>query len=138
MPPMRRALALLLLAAPALAGCGGSPGDLLSVDRAGSIPGAHLRLVVTDGGTATCDGGADREMPDPLLLDARELQRELQDPARANLRLPPGPTSILRYDVRTTDGRVRFADDSPHRPAVLNRLALFVRQVAQQVCRRPR
>jgi hypothetical protein len=36
--------------------------------------------------------------------------------------------------VRDADGTVRFSDNSPRQPAVLQRLALFVLQTAQQVC----
>ena len=125
----------------ATAGCGGSGGsvggDLLAVQRDGNVPDAKLRIVVEDPGLVQCNGSAGLRMPDKLLLDARELQRELADPAKANLDLPAGPQSVLRYDVRTEDGRVRFADDS-RGPAVLDKTAYFTRQVAQQVCKLPR
>jgi hypothetical protein len=126
------------VAAVVAVGCGGSGGgDLIAVDRAGNVPGAKLRIVVEDPGLVRCNGGAGRRMPDQLLLDARQLQRDLVDPAKADLDLPAGPQSVLNYDVHTSDGDVRFADDS-RGPAVLDRAAYFTRQVAQQVCRLPR
>lgn len=135
----RPVLALLVLAALLVAaGCGAESRDLFAVDRAGSIPGAKLRLVVNDGGTATCNGGEARQMPSDMLLDARELERQLEEPAVAGRTFAPGPRSILRYDVRTEDTRVRFADDSRNAPKSLDELAFFVRQVAQDVCRLPR
>jgi hypothetical protein len=121
-----------------LAGCGGSSGgDLIAVDRAGNVPGAKLRIVVEDPGLVHCNGSAGQRMPDQLLLDARELQRDLVEPAKADLDLPGGPQSVMSYDVHTVDGDVRFADDS-RGPAVLDRAAYFTRQVAQQVCKLPR
>lgn len=123
-----------LTATAALAGCGTEPPDLFAVDRSGSIPGAKLRLEVNDGGTVRCNGGSSKQMPSKLLLDARELQRQLDEPRIAGLNLPPGPRSILRYDVHTEDSRVRFSDDSRNRPKTLDELAFFVRQTAQQAC----
>lgn len=134
----RRLLILPLLAVAlgaALAGCGNRSADLFSVDRAGAGPGARLRLVVNDGGTLTCNGGPSRRMPDAMLLAARQLQRDLEAPNVAGLDLAPGPRSVLRYDVRTPSGRVRFADNSRRTPPALDRLALFVHQAAQRVCR---
>jgi hypothetical protein len=130
-------LAAVLVAILA-AGCGGRSADLFGVDREGNVPDARVRIVVNDAGTASCDSGKDRELPDELLIEAREVQRDLEEPATEGLNLPPGPQSVLRYDVTTPDGRVRFADDSKGRTPVLNRLAFLVRQISQRVCGLPR
>src|SRR2546423_7752260 len=132
---MRLRTLIALLALAGLAACGAQSSDLFAVDRAGSIPGARLRLVVNDGGTVRCDGRRPVAMSDRELLDARNLQRDLRPPAAEALRLPARPGSVLRYRVRTPDGAVAFADDSPAKPAVLDRLAFFVRRVAQARCR---
>jgi hypothetical protein len=134
--PLLALAAVLVLALTA--GCGGRSADLFGVDRTGDVPDARVRIVVNDGGTATCDAGKDRELPDALLIEAREVQRDLAEPADAGLNLAPGPQSVLRYDVTTPDGRVRFADDSKDRPPVLDRLAFLTRQISQQVCGLPR
>jgi hypothetical protein len=132
---VRRAAAALFAAA-LLAGCGTPSADLFVVHRSGSIPGARLTLLVSDGGFVRCNGsGPDRDLPDPLLLDARALARDLEKPAKRGLTLPPGPGSVLTYSVRLEDGTVRFSDTSPRQPAVFRRLALFVRQVAKGPCR---
>jgi hypothetical protein len=52
--------------------------------------------------------------------------------------LAPGPRSILTYSVRTADGSVRFSDTSRGQAPVFYRTALFVRDVARQVCGLPR
>src|SRR5213082_2464007 len=123
---MRLRTPTVLLVVAGLAGCGTQSPDLFAVQRAGTIPGARLRLVVNDGGTVRCDGGRAVDLTDQQLLDARQIQRDLKSPAKRALRLPPQPGSVLRYRVTTPDGAVSFADDSRGRPAVLNRLAFFV------------
>jgi hypothetical protein len=133
---LRTLIALFVLAG--LAACGTQSADLFAVDRAGSIPGARLSLVVSDGGTVRCDGRAPVDISDRELLDARDLQRDLETPAKDALRLPAGRGSVLQYRVRTPDGSVAFADDSPRKPAALDRLMLFVRQIAQARCGRSR
>lgn len=130
---MRRAAAALAAAA-LLGGCGTPSADLFVVHRTGSIPGARLTLLVSDGGFVDCNGGRDRDMSDPLLLDARELARDLEKYAKRSLRLPPGPGSVLTYSVRLEDGTVRFSDTSPRQPPVFRRMALFVREVAKGSC----
>lgn len=137
-PSLALVLAVAVLAGAVLAGCGGPSADLFGVDRAGSVPGAQLRLVINDAGTASCDGKPSKRLPEELLIEARELQEELLEPASQGLNLAPGPRSVLRYDVHTLDGRIRFADDSAGKPAALDRLAYLVRQVAQRVCGLPR
>ena len=133
---MRRAAALTLVLV--LAGCGTPSADLFAVDRSGSVPGARLRLVISDGGTVTCNGARPVDLPDTRLLDARELQRDLKDDAERHLELRPRPGSVLTYRVRTPDGTLRFSDNSRGATAALDRVALFVREVAQQQCRLPR
>ena len=130
---MRRAAAALAAAA-LLGGCGTPSADLFVVHRSGSIPGARLALLVSDGGFVNCNGGPDREMSDPLLLAARELQRDLEKYAKRRLTLPAGPGSVLTYSVRLEDGTVRFSDTSKGQPVVFRKAALFVRRVAKGPC----
>ena len=133
---MRRATAAALVAVlAALAGCGSRPPDLFGVDRSGQGPNAKLRLVVSDGGSVTCNGhehplGADR------LLRAREITRELEDQARLHLELPPGPggKSVLRYRVRLQAGTVGFSDTSANLPASFTKLELLVKTISEDVC----
>ncbi len=135
MAPVRRPAILVLgLIALAASGCGGGTGDLFAVERSGDVPGAHLRLVVSDGGELTCNDQAPKAMSDQLLLDARAIATDLEDPAQHSLNLPAGAQSVLQYVVRTPEGTVRFADDSRAQPEVTRKLAYFTRRAAQQVC----
>ena len=124
-----------LAAAAALAGCGNRfAPDLFVLTRTGSIPGARLTLRVTDDGFVRCNGGARRRMPDPRLLDAREIARELEGEAEEDRSLPPGPRSVLRYRLRLEGGTVRFSDSSRGQTQEMFLAQAFARRVAQQVC----
>ncbi len=126
---------LAACAAAAAAGCGGvQAADLFVVYRSGSIPAARLTLLVDEEGGVHCNGGPTLKLGDPQIIQARDIQEELHDPASSHLSLPPRPGSVLSYYVRDEDGTVRFSDNSQGQPTVLRRLALFVLQTAQQVC----
>ena len=142
-----RALAAGLAATQALlaAGCGGPSSDLFAVERAGTVPGARLTLVVDDGGFVRCNHGDRKEISSAQLIDARDIARQLDGepdkepgPAKKNLTFAPRPGSILRYDVRTEQGSVAFADNSARQPAVLFHVAELTRDLAKQVCGLPR
>ena len=137
---MRRGAVLALLPAVALApaACGGvKAADLLLVERSGSTAGAHLTLLVDEEGVVHCNGGPALKVSDPQLVQARAIQEELEKPAGEGLKLPPRPGSVLSYTVHDEQGTVRFSDNSAGQPKVLRQLALYVLQVAQQVCRLP-
>ena len=133
----RRAVAVAISLAVATgllsSGCGGRADDLFAVTRAGTVPGARLELIVADDGTAYCNGRHVR-LTDQQLLDARQLQRDLQSPARSRTRLARGPMPVFTYSVRTPAGSVSFADDSRPQPAVFFAVAEFVHRVAQASC----
>lgn len=135
-----------LSAAPALAaaaallagGCGTiKAADLLFVQRSGTVPGASLTLLVGEEGAVRCNGTAHGKLSDAQLIEARGIQEDLRGSAGKHLFLPPGRRSVFSYRVRDENGGVSFSDDSPGQPAVLHRLALFVLQTAQRVCRLP-
>ncbi len=138
---MKRTLLLLaaLAAAPALAGCGGTRApDLFYLTRTGSVPGANLRLQVIDDGLVRCNGGSRRRMPDKLLLQARQIQRELEQAALDDRRLPPGRRSILHYRLRMESGTVTFSDSSPGQTREMFLAQQLSREIAQRVCGLPR
>jgi len=131
----RAAAALLVaLVAPAAGGCGSEARDLFLVTRSGDVPGARLTLRVTDDGRASCNGKPLVDITSAQLITARESERELEKPAKAQLRLPPGRASVLSYRVRTEEGGVAWSDDSARQPPVLFKLAQFTRDVAKGPC----
>ena len=90
-------------------------------------------MVVNDGGQVTCNGH-EHPLDADRLLRARELSRELAEPAELGLELPPGPGANLSYRVRLEAGSVAFSDTSRGNPREFFRLAAFTKDVAERVC----
>jgi hypothetical protein len=129
-----RPAALALLLALALGGCGSEARDLFVVDRNGAIPGARLSLRITDDGRASCNDKPLVDITSAQLVAARAAEEDLVDPAKAHLRLPPGPQPVLSYHVRTEDGAATWSDDSARQPPVLFEVAKLTRDVARGPC----
>jgi hypothetical protein len=129
---VRRALPAVL-AALALAGCGTPPPDLFAVERSGADPNANVRLVVSDGGSVTCNG-EEHALDAERLLDARRLLRDLEPQAELGIELPPGPGSQLSYKASMEKGTIAFSDQSEGIPQTFQRLAAFTTDVAERVC----
>lgn len=137
---MTRAAAATIAAAAALAtgGCGSEARDLFLVTRAGDVPGSRLTLRVTDDGRASCNGKPLVQITSAQLITARAAERDLQDPAKAHLRLAPGGQPVFSYRVRSEDGNAAWSDDSRPQPAVFFTLAKLARDVAKGPCHLPR
>jgi hypothetical protein len=132
---MRR-VAVAIAAAITLTGCGlnvQSP-DLFLLTRTGQ--GQKLTLLVNDAGTIRCDGGRARTLPDPLLLQARDLASGLGGDAQQNLRLRSSRPGVYRYTIRLQQGTISFPDTATAggRYPRLARAELFALNAAQQVC----
>ena len=129
-----RLAALAVVAAAALPGCGAASPDLFLLTRAGSTPGAHLTLLVNDGGTVRCNGGAPRPLSAKQLLAARDVTSSIQKDAQKTLDLSAPPGALLRFHVRSQDGTVTFSDlDAARRPELAKAVA-FTQDVAHSVC----
>ena len=127
---MRRAALLLALL---LAGCGSPPPDLFSVERSGPDRNANVDVVVSDGGSVTCNGEK-HDLSADRLLTARELVRDLAPQAELGIELPRGPGTDLSYRVSMEAGTVAFSDRSPGVPRTFLRLAAFTKDVTERVC----
>jgi hypothetical protein len=132
-----RIAALVATAALAvLTACGAASPDLFLLTRAatGSGAAAHLTLLVNDGGTVRCNGGAARALSAKQLLAARDVTTSIQKDARKTLDLPAPPGALLRFHVRSQDGTVTFSDlDAARRPE-LAKVVAFTQDVAHSVC----
>ena len=126
---MKRLLLLALL----LAGCGSPPADLFSVERSGADPNANVEVVVSDGGSVTCDG-EEHDLDADRLLTARQLVRDLAPQAELGIELPRGPGTNLSYRVSMESGTVAFSDRSPGVPRTFQRVAAFTKDVTERVC----
>jgi hypothetical protein len=126
-------VAALALLALVLAGCGAPAADLFVVKRAGADRNANLTLLVSDDGSVTCNGRR-HEIPGDMLLDARELTRNLGPQAELNLALPRGPKAVLTYHVRMQAGTLAFSDTSRPMPSSFAQLTVFTKHVSEDVC----
>ena len=130
-----RALSAGVLAVVVLAGCGldVQAPDLFQVTRAGA-GGQRLMLLVNDGGTISCDGGKPRSLPDPQLLQARDLATSLNADVKAKLRFPVNGRSVFSYTVKVQNGTFSFPDTAADTRKELSQLELFVLQAAASPC----
>jgi hypothetical protein len=124
-----------VLAAALLAGCGFDvqEPDLFLVTRTGAN-GQKLSLLVNDGGTISCNGGKPKNLPDPLLLQARDLATSLNTDVSSKLRLPSSARSVYSYTVKVQNGTLFFPDTAALSRKELSDLELFVVQAAQNPC----
>ena len=126
-------------------GAAGEAGDLLAVERSGSIPGARLDLRVTVDGRVACNRGGLRQLPSDQVIDARGIERELAGeegdpgPAARHVRL----AARRGLDPALPGPRRRQAPcPSPTRRAASrpssSRSQKLTRDVARSVCGLPR
>ena len=130
---MRLALAVLLLLT-ALAACGVEiqQPDLFLLKRVGE--GKTLTMLVNDSGTISCNGEKSRMLPDPLLLQARDLAGTLDKDAQTKLNLPVPANSVFLYSIRLQDGTISFPDTAASKHTELAQAELFATQAAAQAC----
>jgi len=135
---MRLRAAVVLLLAALVTGCGFEveEPDLFLVTRTGA-GGQKLSLLVNDGGTIRCDGGKPKNLPDPQLLQARDLATSLNTDVSAKLRFPTTARSVYSYTVKVQNGTMSFPDTAGLSHKELSQLELFVVQAAANPCGLP-
>ena len=122
-----------LLAAASLSACGTPSPDLFVVNRDGTVPGAKLKLLVSDQ-SARCNDAPAKPLTSPQIIEARGLRRDLLELQQSKDAIPAaGPAQIFSYVVETEEGKLSYPDRQ-QRPAVLPRLTRFVRRVAIDTC----
>ena len=128
-------LVAAVLVAVFLGGCGldVQAADLFQVTRAGA-GGQRLTLLVNDGGTISCDGGKPKSLPDPQLLQARDLATSLNADVKAKLKFPVNGRSVFSYTVKVPNGTLSFPDTAASTRKELSQLELFVLQAAASPC----
>ncbi len=132
---MRRRLGLgLVVGAVSLAGCGlqVQGADLFLVTRTGQ--GQKLSMLVNDDGTISCDRGKAKQLPDPLLLQARDLSSSLNNDAKR--RFARDASSVFTYTVKVANGTFTFPDTAGSARKELAQLELFVLQATSGPCAR--
>ena len=130
--PTTFALVLTLL----LAGCGGTSGDLMAIEvEGGEGRGRPLDIVVANDGRGTCNGGAEKPIPSDVVIEARELERELADLAEEGATYGPAGEDQREYVVRMKAGSVRWGEGEAGLPEVLPRAQLLTVKLDRLLCR---
>jgi hypothetical protein len=131
---MRGRLAVALILAAALTGCGldVQAPDLFKVTRTGGQ--GKISLLVNDSGTISCNGGKPKMLSDPLLLQARDLATSLNEDVGNKLKFPNSPRSVYSYSVNVQTGTMSFPDTAASTRKELAQLELFLVQAAAHPC----
>lgn len=123
-----------VLAASALTGCGTPSPDLFEVRRDGSVPGAKLKMLVSDT-SVRCNDGDPLPLTSRQTIEARDLTDDLLLVQSGETPFPKPPSAqIFTFTVRDAQGTLRFPDTA-QRPDVLPRTAAFVRRLAKDTCK---
>jgi hypothetical protein len=123
---------LLIIAVVTLAGCGldvESP-DLFQVTRTG--PGPRQSMLVNSAGTIACNGGKPKQLPDPLLLQARDLATSLSKDVK--LRFARNAHTVFTYRVNVQNGTFTFPDTAASAHKELAQMELFFVQAGANPC----
>ncbi len=132
---MRRRVAMLGAAVALLAsGCGGDPGDLMSLQVSGGPTAEKHTLVVSGDGRGSCDRGKLVLLPGDRVIDAREIVKEANDLLTKAASYPARP-GARRYALNTGDGTVRWSEGTPALPSVLPKAQLLALQLERLLCR---
>jgi hypothetical protein len=122
---MRWAVLAVLAASVALAGCGGSSGDLLGMQITGGPGKVKEQMHVTEDGRTSCNTGKLQQLPSQAVLDARNIEREakplIQEGGQYPLALPGRRT----FELRTPDGSLIWGEGQAGLPALLPQAELL-------------
>jgi hypothetical protein len=118
------------------AGCGGEAGDLMAIEVAkGPARGRALDIVIASDGRASCNERPEETIPSELLIDARELERDLGDLAEQGAFFEPTGAGRREYVVRIKAGTVRWSEGNRGLPSELPRTQLLALRLDRVLCR---
>jgi hypothetical protein len=131
---MTRAAALAALAcAVVAAGCGGEAGDLIALEVSGGAEERPLEIVVSGDGRGSCNGSDLAELPSALVIDAREVEREIADLAEEGADFGRASGQRRGYVARTNAGTVRWREGATQ-DEVLGKAALLAVELERELC----
>ena len=127
---------MALFAGLLAAGCGGEAGDLMAIEVAkGPAVGRELDIVIKDNGRASCNDRPEESIPSELLIDARELERDLSDLAEEGAFFEPTGAARREFVVRIKAGAVRWSEGDRGLPRELPRAQLLTVRLDRLLCR---
>jgi hypothetical protein len=125
-----------LVAGVLAVGCGGESGDLMAIEvSGGKARGDEFEVVIASDGRASCDDRPRETIPSDLLIDARELERDLGDLAEEGANFGGGGDDAREYVVRIKDGTVRWVEGELGLPEALPRAQLLALELDRLLCR---
>jgi len=132
--PRAATIAAAIATALTLSGCGLNvmSADLFLLRRTGQPP--PLTLLVNDDGVIRCNNGPAKNMPNELLLQARDLANSLNKDAQAGLKLPTPPNSVYAYSIKLPNGTITFPDTAAAARPELAQAEQFALQAADGPC----
>ena len=132
---MRR-IAAAAIAGLVAAGCGGEAGDLMAIEVSGAKGrGGAVDIVIAGDGRASCNDGPREAIPSDMLIEARELERELGDLAEEGATFGEATGDRREYVVRIKAGTVRWPEGDPGLPAQLPETQLLAIRLDRLLCR---
>jgi hypothetical protein len=130
----RAALALLMLAGLAVAGCGGSPGDILGLGISGGPQRETVHMHVEENGRASCNKNALHQLSSAQLLDARNIVRDAKQFTKSGVSFKSPRPDQRTFELRTPDGTVDWTEAAVGVPPVLSQAELLALELERQLC----
>ena len=122
---MRWAPAATLAGCVALAGCGGSAGDLLGMQITGGPGNVKEQMHVTEDGRTSCNTGNLHALPSQTVLDARNIKREAKPLIDDGAQYPATLPGRRTFELKTPDGSLVWGEGQPGLPALLPQAELL-------------
>ena len=94
-----------------------------------------LDIVLASDGRGSCNGRPSETVPSEVVIEARELERELADLAEEGATFPPTRGGKREYVVRIKAGTVRWAEGESGLPDALPRTQLLALKLDRLLCR---
>jgi hypothetical protein len=126
---MRRAVIAMAGVCVALAGCGGSTGDLMGMQITGGPGNVKEQMHVTEDGRTSCNTGALHQLPSQAVLDARNIEREAKPLITDGEQYPPALPGRRTFQLKTPDGSLVWGEGQTGLPALLPRAELLALQL---------
>jgi hypothetical protein len=126
---MRWAPLAVVCACAALAGCGGSSGDVLGMQISGGPGNVREQMHVTEDGRTSCNTGPLHQLPSKAVLDARNIEREATPLIKDGEQYPPALPGRRTFELKTPDGSLVWGEGQAGLPALLPQAELLALQL---------
>ncbi|HEX4760214.1 MAG TPA: hypothetical protein VH256_05405 [Thermoleophilaceae bacterium] len=132
---MRRVAAVsAALACAALAGCGGTSGDILGLGISGGPRNQTLHMHVTEDGRGSCNNGPLRTLPSKTIIQARTLVRDAEPLSKQSESLGERTPGRRNLELRTPDGTTMWVEGTAGLPPVLPRAEQLALDLSRDLC----